>query len=86
MLKDIGRAYLIGEQTDGNVEILYVYNFSDGSRAWIAEETFRPLNNPSQNWEITGIVPDLVAISSWDEVTLASDPAVLASLEYFDKH
>jgi C-terminal peptidase prc len=86
VLKDIGRAYLIGEQTDGNVEILYVYDFSDGSRAWIAEETFRPLNNPSQNWEITGIVPDLVAISSWDEVTLASDPAVQASLEYFDQH
>ena len=85
ILKDIGRAYLIGEQTGGNVEILYVYEFPDGSRAWIAHDTFRPLNNPDQDWEASGILPDLIAPSNWDEITMETDPAVKTALEYFDK-
>ncbi|MFC2052808.1 S41 family peptidase [Chloroflexota bacterium] len=85
ILQDIGRAYLIGEQTDGNVEVLHVYDFTDGSRAWIAQETFRPLNRPQQDWEISGIIPDQTIISYWDEVELDTDPAVIAALKYFDK-
>jgi carboxyl-terminal processing protease len=85
VLQILGRAYLIGEQTDGNVEILYIYNFTDGSRAWIAHDTFRPLNHPEVDWEKTGLTPDQVVLSNWDEVTLETDPAVLAALEYFDR-
>jgi carboxyl-terminal processing protease len=85
ILQDIGRAYLIGEQTDGNVEVLHVFDFTDGSRAWIAQETFRPLNHPQQDWEISGIIPDQTIISYWDEVVLDTDPAVIAALKYFDK-
>jgi C-terminal processing protease CtpA/Prc len=85
VLQDLGRAYLIGEQTEGNVEILYIYEFTDGSRAWIAHDSFRPLNHPEQDWEKTGIVPDLVVPSQWDQVTLQTDPAVQAALEYFDR-
>lgn len=84
IMQDIGRAYLIGEQTDGNVEILYIYEFSDGSRVWLAHDTFRPLNNPGQDWEETGILPDLTVASNWDEITMETDPAVRAALEYFD--
>lgn len=84
ILKDLGRAYLIGETTDGNVEILYTHNFSDGSRALIAEGTFRPFTNPNQNWEETGIIPDLTIASNWDQVTTFSDPAIQAALQYFD--
>ncbi len=84
VMKDIGRAYLIGETTDGNVEILWGYDFSDGSRAWIAHDTFRPLNHPEENWEQTGIIPDLPIAVEWDLVTLETDPAVLAALEHFD--
>jgi carboxyl-terminal processing protease len=84
ILQDMGRAYLIGEQTDGNVEILYVYDFPDGSSAWIAHDAFQPLNHPNQNWEATGITPDQVVASNWDEVTTQTDPAVLAALEHFD--
>lgn len=85
ILKDMGRAYLIGERTDGNVEVLNIYNFSDGSRAWIAHATFRPLNHPEQDWEQTGIAPHLVIPVNWAEVTLQSDPAILAALEHFDR-
>lgn len=82
--KDLGRAYLIGETTDGNVEILSIFNFSDGSRAWIAASTFRPVNDMDVNWEETGIVPDLTVPTLWDEITPTNDPALLAALNYFD--
>ena len=44
ILKDQGRATLIGETTSGNVEILWGYDFKDGSRAWIAHDTFKRNN------------------------------------------
>lgn len=84
ILQDIGRAYLIGERTEGNVEILWGYDFEDGSRAWIAHESFRPFNHPDADWEKTGITPDLNAISSWDQYTSKDDPALQAALLHFD--
>jgi C-terminal peptidase prc len=83
-LQDLGRAHLIGAQTEGNVEVLSIFNFSDGSRAWIATSTFRPLRNPTQDWEQTGITPNQVVETPWDLVTFESDPAILAALQYFD--
>jgi len=85
VLQDIGRAYVIGETTAGNVEILYVYTFSDGSRAWIAHDTFRPLNQPDRDWEATGIIPDLIIRSNWDEVTVENDPAIIAAIEFITR-
>lgn len=84
ILKDQGRAYVIGELTDGNIETLWGYDFSDGSRAWIAHDSFRPVNNPEENWEETGIIPDLSVPVRWHQVTLLTDPAVQAALDYFD--
>jgi C-terminal processing protease CtpA/Prc len=85
VLKDLDRAYLIGETTGGNVETLWGYDFDDGSRAWIAHESFRPLNHPDENWEESGVVPHLTVLSNWDEVTVETDPAVIAALEHFDQ-
>lgn len=84
ILKDSGRAYLIGEASEGNVETLWGYNFDDGSRAWIAHESFRPANHPEENWEELGIVPDLALPASIYDYSLETDPAVLAALEHFD--
>lgn len=84
ILQDIGRAHIIGETTDGNVEILWVYDFADGSSAWIAHDTFEPVNNPESDWEVNGIVPDQEVLANWDEVTIQTDPAILAALEYFE--
>lgn len=84
VLSDSGRAYLIGETTGGNVETLWGYDFDDGSRLWIASETFRPINNPEEDWEQTGIIPDLEVPVNWDEYTIETDPAVLAALDFFD--
>jgi len=85
ILQDINRAYIIGEVTAGNVEILYIYNFEDGSRVWLAHDTFKPLNQPEKNWELTGITPDLIISTQWDLHSLEADPTVLEALTYFDK-
>jgi C-terminal peptidase prc len=82
VLQDTGRAYVIGETTGGNVETLWGYDFEDGSRAWIAHESFRPLNQPEVNWEETGIIPNQEVLANWDEYTLETDPVILAAVEY----
>ncbi len=76
---------MIGEVTNGNMELLWGYDFEDGSRAWIAREAFIPLKHPDQNWEESGIIPDATIASQWDEVTQENDPAVIAALNYFDQ-
>lgn len=82
ILKDSDRAYLIGTTTEGNVEILWGYDLEDGSQLWLANETFRPQNNSDENWERTGIIPDLEINGEFDEYTLENDPAVLAAIQY----
>ena len=82
VLQDIGRAYLIGTTTDGYVEILWGYDLEDGSQIWLAYETFRPMNHPDEDWEKTGITPDLTVAADFDEYTLQNDPAVLTALGY----
>jgi C-terminal peptidase prc len=84
VLKNLGRATLIGDQTDGNVELLSIYNLTDGSRAQIATFTFRPPNPTNENWEETGIIPDQSVTSQWEETTQETDPVILAALRYFD--
>ena len=84
VLKDQGRAVIIGETTHGNVEVLWGYDFRDGSLAWIAHDRFIPQNNPDADWEHNGIIVDIEAPGSWDEFTLETDPAVEAALDYFD--
>jgi carboxyl-terminal processing protease len=80
LLQDSGRAVLLGEPTRGNVETLSGHNFPDGSRAWIAYKSFKPLNNPDIDWEKNGVIPDMITSSEWEEHALENDPAVLAAL------
>jgi carboxyl-terminal processing protease len=79
-LRDVGRARIVGEPTLGNVEILHGYNLEDGSRLWIAQESFRPVNS-GENWELTGIIPDAIAYADWDTFTFENDPSIPAALE-----
>jgi C-terminal peptidase prc len=85
ILQDMGRAYIIGTTTNGNVEILWGYDFEDGSQLWLANETFRPLNHPEQDWEKSGIIPDLTVSGEFDEYSLNNDPSVLAAIQYLSK-
>ena len=85
VLQDAGRATVLGETTEGNVETLWGYDFSDGSRAWIAHEAFRPLNNPMDDWEATGIIPDEIIPVFWDEHTFETDPAIQRAIQLLIK-
>jgi C-terminal peptidase prc len=85
ILKDQGRAILIGETTDGNVEVLWGYGFDDGSRAWIAHDTFEPINHSEWDWEYDGIIVDFEVPADWDEYTTQTDPAIQAALTHLDQ-
>lgn len=81
VLRLAGRAQVVGEPTLGNVERLRAYDFEDGSRAWLASETFEPLGLTSGIWEETGIVPDVIVPMRWDLFTEADDPGLARAVE-----
>lgn len=80
VLKDAGRARIVGETSLGNVEVLHGYDFEDGSQVWIAAETFHSAFSDA-NWEETGIVPDVQAFAEWDAFYFDTDPSVAAAVE-----
>jgi carboxyl-terminal processing protease len=84
ILQEQGRAHIIGRTTAGNVEILWQVDLEDGSRAWIASETFRPTNGA--DWEETGIVPDVEIPLDWDEFTSEADPQLQAALDWLHQN
>ena len=79
VLRDRGRARLVGQRSGGNVETLLAHRFEDGSVAWIAEETFRLPDGA--NWEGTGLQPDAPVDKAWDEFTAGDDPALAKAIE-----
>lgn len=81
ILRLSGRAKIVGQNTLGNVEVLFGYSFSDGSRAWIASATFEPVGEESGIWERTGIIPDHLVPTRWDLFTEATDPALAKAVE-----
>jgi carboxyl-terminal processing protease len=85
ILQNQGRAQVIGRTTPGNVETLWGYDFDDGSRAWIAHETFQPMNLPNAIWEQTGIEPEVSVPTRWDLFGEANDPALAAAVELLSK-
>jgi carboxyl-terminal processing protease len=81
VLRLAGRAQIVGRQTLGNVERLRRYDLPDGSRAWIASDTFQPRGQANGIWEDTGIIPDVALPTRWDLFTEASDPALAKAVE-----
>jgi C-terminal peptidase prc len=84
VMKNAGRAVIVGRTTLGNVERLWGFNFDDGSRAWIASETFLPAGvdpNEAGIWENTGIVADYSVPTRWDLFSEATDPALAKAVE-----
>jgi carboxyl-terminal processing protease len=82
ILQNEERATVIGQTTLGNVETLWGYDLEDGSRAWIAVQTFRPNDLDPGIWEDTGIIPDVSAPTRWDLFTEATDPALATAVEW----
>lgn len=72
------RAILIGESTAGNVETVYPYDLEDGSRLWLAEETFTVPGAPS--WEGTGVQPDIHVPGRWEDIWEEDDGPLKTAL------
>lgn len=85
LMRDARGAKITGETSLGNVEVLHEYNFRDGSEMWIAAETFDS-DFSDDDWEATGIIPDLPAPAEWDSFDFDTDPAIAASLELLGHH
>jgi carboxyl-terminal processing protease len=79
-LMNNGRAELVGQTTQGNVELVFGYTFSDGSEAWIAQERFYPVQSHA-DWETYGVTPDVEADTNWDTFTFDNDPSIEAALD-----
>ncbi|HET9906081.1 MAG TPA: S41 family peptidase [Anaerolineales bacterium] len=80
VMRDSRGAKIVGETSLGNVEVLHGYDFDDGSQVWIASETFFP-ENSDDNWEETGIVPDVQAFAEWETFYFETDPSVAAAVQ-----
>ncbi len=79
IMRDSRDAKITGETSLGNVELLHGFDFDDGSQMWLASETFFP-EHSDENWEETGIVPDVQAFADWDTFTFDDDPSVAAAV------
>jgi len=80
VLRDARSVKITGQTSLGNVEILHEYDFEDGSAMWIAAETFDSAFS-DDDWEQTGIVPDIEAYAPWDTFYFDTDPSIVAALE-----
>ena len=80
VLRDARGAKIVGETSLGNVEVLHGYDFEDGSVMWIASETFDSTFS-DDDWEQTGIIPDVQAHAEWGSFYFDTDPAIFAALE-----
>jgi carboxyl-terminal processing protease len=82
ILKDEGRAHLVGGTTSGTVESLQTIKFEDGSEVLLAEARFDPAVSHA-DWRKSGIVPDVGGAGEWNTFTFDNDPAVAAALKLF---
>ncbi len=81
ILQNAGRARLVGQRTMGIVEILWAYDFDDGSRVWLAHATFQPVNLPNGVWNKRGVAPDVSVPTRWDLFTEATDPGLAVAVQ-----
>ena len=80
ILQANGRAQIVGSTTHGNVESLNAFDFEDGSRLWLAAETFEAVGATYGPWEETGIIPDVEVPTRWDLFDETNDPALAAAV------
>jgi len=85
IMRDSRNAKITGETSLGNVEVLLGYNLPDDSKLWLASERFFP-EHSDQNWEETGIVPDVQAYAPWNTFTFDNDPSIAEALNLLGHH
>lgn len=74
-----GGARIVGVPSAGNTETVYPFDFGDGSRVWVAVESFRLPDNT--NLEGKGVAPDVEIDVDWTEYAEKDDPHILKAVE-----
>lgn len=77
-MQTLGRAQVIGTNTAGNTENLRSHNFSDGSRLWLAELTYRLPDGSLIEGQ--GVVPNREVDAAWWNYTPLQDPQIQAAI------
>jgi carboxyl-terminal processing protease len=71
-------ALAVGTPSAGNTETIYAYTLRDGSRLWLAQESFKLQNG--QNLEGLGVQPDSLIDIDWTHYSEEDDPQLLEAL------
>ncbi|MEM7334560.1 MAG: S41 family peptidase [Chloroflexota bacterium] len=75
-----GRATLIGQPTNGNIETVTPFDLPDGSILYLATDTIIPLS--LENWEEDGLTVDIFIEQTYGEIALDGiDQALTQALE-----
>lgn len=77
VLQDNG-AKVVGAPSPGNTESIYVYVLNDGSRLWVAQESFKLRDGV--DLEGQGVQPDSLVEADWKQFSEDDDPQILEAL------
>ncbi|MEE9216385.1 MAG: S41 family peptidase [Anaerolineales bacterium] len=78
-LQGTGRAPLVGLPTNGNVLSFRQLTLSDGSVLTFADSSY--ITPSGSDLSLTGLTPNLLVQSDWDEVTPESDPVLQSAID-----
>ena len=78
-LQGIGRSTLVGLGTGGNVLGFRQQTLSDGSLLTFADSSY--ITPAGSDLSLTGLTPNLIIQSDWDQVTPESDPVLQAAID-----
>ncbi|HEX9987656.1 MAG TPA: S41 family peptidase [Chloroflexia bacterium] len=74
-----GRAKVVGVTSAGNTETVYPYDLTDGSRLWVAQESFKLPDGTAL--EGRGVVPDVEIDLDWSAFSEEKDPHILEAVK-----
>ncbi|HYP39016.1 MAG TPA: S41 family peptidase [Chloroflexia bacterium] len=73
------RATVVGVTSAGNTETVYPYDLTDGSRLWVAQESFKLPDGTAL--EGRGVVPDVEIDQDWTAYSEEKDPHILEAVK-----
>lgn len=82
-LQSKGRAKVVGTRSAGNTEKVTDYNFSDGSRLWLATAYFTLWDGT--NLEGKGVTPDVVIDVDWAAYAEKEDPHIVEAIRLIEE-